>query len=580
MSIYSKVDSGVSRFRTLLPTRDRWCGTVDFFRLYGAQTKWLIPGDIWKEQVTNFIRLNPMLTPSLTPMTAKTRWFYVPLRLVEPELTELIITGSNNGKLSEETLPTFPSLASAWEADYNGNVYVQNDSIAHVIFQLPISSTFLDFDDYDWSAKTLPRLYWLKAYCRIWWDYYRDENLDLTLTTQLPTAAAETPTTYQVDGSDFDGFVDFVSKWSWCLRCLPTSLPKDYFTSALPWQLKGVSPSIAFSVEPSLTWKRTDPSNPVQIPTSIHSAGFHDSYYISDERPAYHGLITDNASQGEIDAQTSLWLDGAVQDFLDNISMRGATTSFNVSDLRDIFAQTRVFERLARTGSRYIEYLRANFGVAPSDGTLQRAQYLGGFSQDILTTEVLQTGVGDTPVGTMRGHGISSGTNSMKPFYNKEFGMLFTTFEVRPRIQYTQGIDRQLTYSSRYEFFNPSFQNLSEQEVRNGELYFDASNSDSLNDETFGFQGMYNELRSGKERMFGQMIQTQAQWNQAIHFDSRPSLNGAFINGTNYADSFLRPFGLADEDEYSKPVIIDMYNLNTPFRPMIRNPTPGLVDHS
>lgn len=577
MSIYSKVDSGVTRYRTMLPSRDRWCGTVDFFRLYGAQTKFLIPGDIWKESVHAFIRLNPMLTPSLTPMSAKIRWFYVPLRLVEPDLTELIITGSKDGKLSEESLPEFPSLLSEW--DYNGldEIHVYRDSIAHVIFQVQ-NADFSNGDNL--NEKHYPRLYWLKAYCRIWWDYYRDENLELTLVTYAIFGEDnDEPVTFQIDNSDFDSFFDFVAKYSWCLRCLPICLPKDYFTSSLPWQLKGVAPTVQFTVTSDdfslqQTWQGGSGYNGN---TQASIVGF------SGNTPnGVHGLFANNDNSLNDDK-----INQHVQSFLDNIQNtitgQGSTSlSFDASDMRDMFAETRVFERLARTGSRYIEYLRANFGTAPSDGTLQRAQYLGGFSQEILTTEVLQTGVGDTPVGTMRGHGISSASNSMEPFYNKEFGMLFCTFEVKPRVQYTQGIDRQLTYASRFEFFNPSFQNLSEQEVRNGEIYSVVERTGTYNTQTFGFQGMYNELRSGRERMFGEFIPTgtQAQWSQAIDLKFKPSLNGAFINGVNYASSWLRPFGLSEESETTKPIIIDLYNVNTPLRPMIRNPTPGLIDHN
>lgn len=568
MSIYTKVDAGVSRFRSKIPSRDRWCGTVDFFRLYGAQARFLVPGDIWKETVNCFIRLNPMLTPSLTPMSAAIRWFYVPLRLVEPN-TELIITGSKDGKLSEETLPSFAHIFSeiaSGEITYDdGNaIYVNPDSIAHVIFEVPAGEyNNADGGVLNGDDSSLPRLYWLKAYCRIWWDYYRDENLSITITTTPhPDDNYQAPVfTYQI-GDDFDNFFNFVAKHVNSLRCLPISLGKDYFTSSLPWQLKGVAPTISFTLtDNTLNFTGFDSDFP--LANGLNGAGFN-----SGSTPS---LVGSGVSGEEINTKAS------INEFLSRVQFGGSTSfSVNASNMRDMFAETRVFERLARTGSRYIEYLRSNFGIAPDDGTLQRAQYLGGFKQSILTTEVLQTGVGDTPVGTMRGHGISNASNGMKPFFNKEFGMLFAMFEIRPRIQYTQGVRRELTYASRFDFFNPSFQRLSEQEVRKGEIFFA---DDGKNDETFGFQGMYNELRYGKERFFGEMLNTQAQWNQAIKFNSRPSLNGAFIKGTNYASSWLRPFGLSGESETTKPVIVDLYFTNSPYRPMVKNPVPGLIDH-
>lgn len=565
--MYSYVDTGVRRERSLLPSRDRWCGTVDFFRLYGAQTRFLIPGDVWKEDVNVFIRCNPMLTPSLTPMRAKTRHFFVPLRMVEPDLAELVITGSNDGKLSDEVLPEFDSIVHncLFEDEGMNLEYVAQDSIAHVIFEIPFGFMSVDRK----NDKALPRLYWLKAYCRLWWDWYRDENLAFTIKSTRPSDPS-----YNVDSGDFEDFFVYVSKYFTRIRCLPICLPKDYFTSSLPWQLKGIAPTISFTVSDGLRWNGLIGDNLAL--QNAATVGFYDS----NQGSAQEIMLT-APSRSETTIKN---IDNSVQKFLSNVSF-SAESAFNASDMRDMFALTRVFERLARTGSRYVEYLRANFGIAPDDGTLQRAQYLGGFSQDVLTTEVLQNGPGDTPVGTMRGHGISNSSSHMTPYVCKEFGMLFTTFEIEPRIQYARGIKRELTYASRYDFFNPSFQRLSEQEVRKGEISFniDEKLSSSSNDDTFGFQGIYNELRSGKERFFGSMLNDQAQWNQAIHVTPlmvASGINGALIDGTNYAKDFLRPFGLSGESETAKPIIVDLYCVNTPYRPMIKESSPGHSDHN
>lgn len=537
--------------KNLMPTVDSWCGTVNFFRLYGAQTKFLIPGDIWREDVECFIRLQPMLTPSLTPMKAKVRHFVVPLRLVEPELAELIITGSRDGVLAEDTIPQFPSIFENVILDEDLEFTVHKDSILHVVFGVPAKK----YDDSIIDSASAPRLYWLKAYLRIWWDYYRDENVPVVLKTISNGDYIE-------EYDDFDTLFEWVSQNCHNLRCLPVCLPKDYFGGVLPWQLKGQQPVLNIGNDfTTLHWKGITEEN---LPNSQTVAGF---YAGADNtfRNAHEGLSTINANGG-----LGSNINASVQTFLDNIDVELQNLTINADDLRDMLAQTRILERLARTGSRYTEYLRANFGTSPADGTLQRAVYLGGFKQDILTTEVLQTGVGDTPVGTMRGHGISNAKNRMRPYVCKEFSLFFTTFEVEPQIQYTQGVSRELTYKSRFEFFNPSFQHLSEQEVRNGEVYFA---SDGENDETFGFRGIYDEFRTGKRRYFGEMLNSMAQWNQAITFSERPEFNGAFIDGTSYSSDFLRPFGLLSEDD-GNPVIVDLYCRNTPLRPIIKEAIP------
>lgn len=274
------------------------------------------------------------------------------------------------------------------------------------------------------------------------------------------------------------------------------------------------------------------------------------------------------------DAEHTTVLRNALTD--NDVYINQSLSSFNASDLRTMFAQTRVFERLARCGSRYTEYLRSNFNIAPSDGTLQRAQYLGGFKQPIVCTEIPQTAQdGDTAVGTLRGKGISSGSGRIKPYVVKEFGVIFGILSVMPEISYSQGIPREYTYKERFDFLNPSFQNLSEQEVRNAEIFV---GPDGKNNETFGYQGLYNELRISHNLNTSETRDTMAYWNQGLHFTSRPNLSTNFVNAKTYndANSFHKPFAVRDKP----PVIIDCMNLLDVYRPMIRHPVPGLIDHN
>lgn len=258
------------------------------------------------------------------------------------------------------------------------------------------------------------------------------------------------------------------------------------------------------------------------------------------------------------------------------------SAGFAGSDIREVMAQTRIYERLARCGSRYTEYLRANFGVAPSDGTLQRAQYLGGFKTQIVTTEVIQTaGASTGEVGTLRGHGITHGMQTIKPFMAKEPGVIIGVLDIKPETIYAQGVDRELCARSRFDFYNPSFQHLSEQEVRNGEVYYDFSTDDNgnlLNDKTWGFQPYAQELRTGIKHVAGEMRDTLAFWNQALIFPSRPALNETFIKSTTHLASYNRPFNVVDNTV--SPMVVDFGGLIEAYRPMVKDGTPGLVDHN
>lgn len=537
------IESGTSLFRSKFKIRERKLFDAKFYFGYPVLAKFVLPGDVWKINVESFIRFQPMLSPTLTPNEARIRFFYVPIRLVESN-TELIITGSKDGYWNKDVeIPSF----EGWKLPVtDGVVKVGKGNLFELMTGVPPAN------DYDPDIKTLeswPADYWRKGYWRVYWDYYRDENISETSA-----------------GGDFDTFLTGREDDS---GPMAVKLPHDYFTSSLPWQLKGIAPAMDFGQI------YFDSTKILGVTSDSPIVGFGTSDKTGT--PSFGLSATSNLT----DAQLSN-LRVNLESFATNFGLSSA--SFNMSDLRDLSAQTRVFERLARCGSRYTEYLRANFGTAPADDTLQRSVYIGGLRLPIVTTEIPQTAGATnasderTPVGTLRGKGISAGGGSVSSYHAKEFGMIFGIMDMRPALQYTQGLPREFTYKRRFDFFNPSFQHLSEQEVRNSEIYFDDDKTGGTfnNDKTFGFQIMYNELRTGKTMIVGDMRDTLSFWHQGINFGSRPSLNGSFINGPSYSTSWNRPFEVISG---SNPIICDVACHCEVHRPMVRYGTPGLVDH-
>lgn len=574
MSLFSKVESGTSWNRSKFSKSISKAIRYDcrFHECIPVLKKFMLPGDVAKIGGDVLVRFHPMLSPTLTRNTFRVRYFFVPLRLLEED-TELIITGSKNGKLFEESaenpLPTFKNFVD----DADKVTYPNAFKVSKWSFWDYMRCQVMDYESIK-SDECLPSQYWYKGYFRIKFDYYRDENYDSE--DDFDTAWA----TEKLKGVDVWPFF--------------SHLKKDYFTSALPWQLKAAAaPTLSFNVGPG--------SLGLDFSDSIESSAPQSFYPIGVSSNKKLGIpITGNAlhfgqdnlnvkmkvgSQGfaefgdEVVGQgfTEFYNAGSpnIKEALNEGKIVGSTvtTGFDTADVREMFALTRIEERLARCGSRYTEYLRANFGMAPADGTLQRAQYLGGWSVPIVTTEVLQTGQGTDPVGTMRGHGITRGGNRIQTFHCKEFGLLFGLAEVRPDIEYTTGIPRELTYKRRWDFFNPSFQHLSEQEVRKGELFI---GTDGENDNTLGFQAYANELRTAQDETVGDLRDTMSYWCQALHFSSRPNITG-LIGSENHLSSFNAPFvGSGNE---RRPIIVVFQNILTFYRPMVRYATPGLVDH-
>lgn len=532
--IFSSVDTGVKVYRSRFNLSYRHTTTCDYAKGIPIMAKFCLPGDIWRCGANILARYQPMLSPSFTRAWIKLRYFFVPLRLIEPNF-ENVVTGSKNGQLASNP-PVLDNLLDT-VTTYGATVR-KNSFWDYLGIPCRDYSTLSDSD-----KSFLPAGYWSKAYARIWHDYFRDENLDF------------------IGSPDENEIISDIAGRCF-IECFNVALPKDYFTSSLPWQLKGVAPTfniVTGGDNVPLLFK-ADPEYGAESSISV--------------RGKYNGVDVP-LSGNPLTAYTNSNASSSVRGSF-SVDTPESVIKFDASDLRAMFAETRVFERLARCGSRYTEYLRANFNIAPNDGTLQRAQYLGGFKQPIVCTEIAQTAQdGENAVGTLRGKGISSGGGSIKPYVVKEFGIIMGILTVMPEVSYSQGISREYTYKERFDFFNPSFQNLSEQEVRNAELYL---GDDGKNSEPFGYQGYYNELRISHNLNTSEMRDTLSFWNQGLHFTSRPNLSWAFISGSNYNDgnSFHKPFSVQDKP----PIILDCMNLLDVYRPMVRRPVPGLIDHN
>lgn len=548
MSIFSVNESGTSfhRSRFTRSISNRMDYDCQFHQLIPVLKRFVLPGDVWRIGGDVLVRFLPMRTPTLTPNNFRVRYFFVPLRLVEED-SELIITGSKDGQLYSGTLPKFDNFVDKADKNTYSNAY----KVAKHSFWDYMNVQCLDYEAIK-TDECLPAAYWYKAYMRICWDYYFDENLNYN----------------RQNFTDFNAMISTYIKRAADVPVESSALSKDYFTSALPWQLKSIS-APRIDVSGTGTWTPNYPSNFFSDPSWNGATTY-------DVKATFNDPFQHPQAIGTTNATTNTDINTHMANYLNQAQSLTITgLGFTADDLRTMMAQTRIFERLARCGSRYTEYLRSNFGIAPADDTLQRAQYLGGWKVPIVTTEVLQTAEGTDPVGTMRGHGITRGGNRISTFYAKEFGMLFGIAEVRPDVQYSTGIPRQLTYKRRFDFFNPSLQHLSEQEVRNGELFI--SNSDGQNDITFGFQAYANELRTSQNETVGELRDTLADWNQALGFTSRPTLNWYFLIGGNHTGSFNRPFVVNSASAF--PIIVQFYNNLDVYRPMVRYATPGLVDH-
>lgn len=588
MSLFSKADPARWPYKSGFNVSFEKDTDIEIGKLNIANAEFICPGDIVHLSENVILRFFAQQAPFFTPLTATIRAWFVPLRLIE-ENTEWIITGSKNGKFmkeadgSETELPKFDKLFAYDDSSVTGHHTVKIGGIAEQMFGMPTVKgdgvTTLDYSTIK-DCKVIPALYWMKGYFRLWFDYYRDENL--------------------FDYEDFDDWWDAVLAEGKIGQqdLLPVNWKKDYLTSMLYSQQKGVAPVLnPFINNPQLSIPITKIAEHSvdSVNNTLHEL-FPEYVGVSGEylqrganfyspRVPDIAMINNQYTAQAVSASANLYQDtpGAGNNTqllgINTDSLKSIQGGFNASELRLLFAQQKIFERLMRCGSRYVEYLMSNFGIAPADETLQRVQYLGGFKQSVVTSEVLQTSEsGTTPLGTQGGHSISAGGNKIGSYTFKEFGLLYVTISVMPKAQYTQGINRKFGLCERFDFPNPSFQFLSEDEVLNGEVYVDtdtASDGSLMNDKTMGFQEMYAWLKSNRDMICGNLRGSEAYWTMPRLFSSRPNLNERFLTSVGDSSNFTIPFAVTDKP----PILMRAGNVVHMWRNFAKYGTPGLLDH-
>ena len=361
-----------------------------------------------------------------------------------------------------------------------------------------------------------------RAYNLVYNEYYRDENLQ--------TEVALTNETILNRG------------WE-----------KDYYASALPWQQRGTAPALPISGTTSAVWLQ---SQIAPTPPS-HNSGF-------------SNLAGDNAFYTTANPNNV----NALNFFNTNTVDLSSATTFDIADLRLAFQIQKWMERNARAGVRYTEFLRAHFGVSPRDERLQRPEYIGGSKAPCIISEVLQTSSTDstTPQGNLAGHGITVSDAYCGKYHAQEFGLIIGIMSIMPRSAYSQGIDKQWLRKTKYDFYFPEFANLSEQAILNAEIC--ATGNSSHNQDIFGYQGRYDEMRTKNSQIVSGMRTTFDYWHLGRQFDtgSPPVLNEDFIKCVPRKDIFAVP---------SEPgLIVNFANIIKAFRPLPYMAVPGLIDHN
>lgn len=485
----------------------------------------VLPGDTFNMRATMFARMATPIFPVMDNLYLDTFWFYVPLRLLWTNFKKFMGEQDNPADSISYTVPQQVCPASGYAVgslqDYMGlptvGQVVGGNTVTHAAF-------------------------WTRAYNRIWNEWFRDENLQNSVTVDL--------------GDGPDTVANYV--------LLRRGKRHDYFTSCLPWTQKFTPPSIPLGS-----------TAPVKSDfTTFTMRGAVEGV----DRVVRAAMTTGTLNLTTAPPSTQDVYFGADTGLYADLS---AATGATINALRQSFQIQKLLERDARGGSRYTEIVRAHFGVISPDARLQRSEYIGGDSTPINISPIAQTSAtsitgGATPLGSLSAFGtaLSQGNGFTASF--TEHGVILCLVSVRADLTYQQGLDKMWSRSTRYDFYFPAFANLGEQPVLNKEIYCDGSANDAA---VFGYQERWAEYRYKPSKISGLFKSTSAGtidgWHLAQKFTALPTLGTTFIQDTPPMSRVLAVGAGANGQQF----IFDSLFDNTVARPMPLYSVPGLIDH-
>lgn len=481
-----------------------------------------LPGDTFSMEHSVFMRMSTPIHPVMDDCYLDVHYYFVPWRLVWDDYDKFF--GANDDPWANTDEEIIPQLTIPGDSYGSGeNKGFSFKSVADY-FGIPPQQggerpSSINPDIRPYTINALP----FRAYCKIWNDWYRDENLQYAIDIHTDSVTRE--------GKNLTGEPFLSAQYGGDL--LPVCKYHDYFTSALPYPQKGED--VIIPMGDGLA--NVVGTGALRLSGTSNIGG-------SFVQPLRAGTVvgTGNTVIGDNLDSSYTWAPNTALLYDSGLAVeQDSILGPSINQLRQAFALQRMFEIDALYGTRYNEFVRGHFGVTVPDYRIARSEYIGGRHVTVNMSQVLQTSSSDStsPQGNAAAFSATGDRNHVFSYSCVEHGYIIGVCMVRNAQTYQQGLNRMWSRKRRFDVYHPELAYLGNQPIYRKEIRLPDSYdvSDGEDSDIFGYQEAWADYRYLPSRVSSAFRSSYNGsldiWHYADYYIGMPTLSDSWIQATD-----------------------------------------------